>query len=101
MNAEPHISYELKIFYFPSDDLICNTYELNIEIKPKKDMTLDAECPEEVPITAESFINERKVDNVNESAFVSLSGYTVRDTVFKYSRTGPAEKHVLPFEILT
>ena len=90
-----HQTYYFRVYYYPKDDLICNTYEINVEIKPAKSMT-NVSCPKDFLPTSTNFLSRHAVSS---NAIIDMSGYTIHDEVYSYSRQDVKWTHEIPFDV--
>ena len=91
-----HQTYYFRVYYFPKDDLICNLYEINVEIKPLSAMSQFA-CPKDFLPTSTNFLSRHSVSNSRD--IIDMSGYTIHDDVYSYSRGDNKWISEIPFKV--
>jgi hypothetical protein len=79
----------LHIYYYPSSDLFCNTYELNLEVRAISSITSGVkECTTSKSVDPTTFVNARNVMDTENwlSWIIGDNGYTIHDEVYNYTR---------------
>ena len=91
-----HQTYYFRVYYFPKDDLICNLYEINIELKSQHAMSSLA-CSNDFLPTSTNFLSRHSLSDSRE--IIDMSGYTIHDEIYNYSREDRNWIYEIPFSV--